>query len=109
MAFSATLPVNPSVTITSTVPESDIVTLDEAMIAAGQLRLAQERVGLTQRIMALLVFRADIEQGNRRLERPSTVRANTLPMTANWNRFLASQLTFAPRSSITLSPRVVGK
>ena len=40
--------------------------------------------------------------------RPSTARANTSPITANWTRLLALQSTLAPRSSITVSPRSVG-
>ena len=40
--------------------------------------------------------------------RPSTVRANTSPMTANSTRLRASHCTLAPRSSITTSPRAEG-
>ena len=39
---------------------------------------------------------------------PSTVRANMSPMTANSTRLRVSQATFAPRSSITTSPRADG-
>src|SRR3546814_3731906 len=41
--------------------------------------------------------------------RPSTERAKALPITAKSMRFSASQFTLAPRSSITDSPRSVGK
>src|SRR5215831_10835540 len=40
---------------------------------------------------------------------PRTVRAKTSPIRANWTRFSSSHSTLAPRSSITLSPRRVGK
>ncbi len=40
--------------------------------------------------------------------RPSTVRANMSPMTANCTRLRASHCTLAPRSSITTSPRAEG-
>ena len=40
--------------------------------------------------------------------RPSTVRANTSPMTANSTRLRTSHCTLAPRSSITTSPRAEG-
>ena len=40
--------------------------------------------------------------------RPSTVRANTSPITANSTRLRASHDTLAPRSSITTSPRAEG-
>ena len=38
--------------------------------------------------------------------KPSTLRANTSPMTANCTRLSAPQLTLAPRSSITVWPRM---
>ncbi len=41
--------------------------------------------------------------------KPSTVRANTSPISANSTRLRLSQAMFAPRSSITTSPRAEGK
>ena len=43
------------------------------------------------------------------MSRPSRTCAKTLPMTANWARLSASHSRLAPRSSMTLSPREVGR
>ncbi len=64
MVLSATLPVKPSVTTTSTSPVEDIVALDEADVVE---RLAAEQaVRFLHDRVALDVFLADVEQPDSR-------------------------------------------
>ena len=100
--FSATLPVKPSVTTTSTTPAVMSLPSTKPWKSIGSGALAQHRRGAAHHVVALVLLGADIEQADARLgARPASMRAKTSPITANWNRCSASQSTLAPRSSTT--------
>ena len=67
IVFSATLPVKPSVTTTSTIAGADVVALDEAVEIDRRALAAQPGRGLAQLVVALELLGADIEQADRGL------------------------------------------
>ena len=89
--FSAIFPVKPSVTMTSTPPAMSSPSMkpwnaDGERSAAGCRRLLY-------RVVALQVLGADVEQGRPTApSSPSTLRAKTSPITANWTRLSAVAL-----------------
>ena len=106
--FSATLPVKPSVTITSVVPAAMSWPSTKPW-NCGAIWLARSTSAAWRRLSS--PFCSSEPTFSRPMlgaVRPSTVRANTSPMIANSTRLRASQATLAPRSSITTSPRAEG-
>ncbi len=106
--FSATLPVKPSVTTTSVVPAAMSWPSTKPW-NCGPIWLAR-RISAASRTVSSPFISSDPTFSRPMVGavRPSTVRANTSPMTANSTRLRASQCTLAPRSSITTSPRADG-
>ena len=108
MVFSATLPVKPSVTMTSTVP-GRCRCPRRSRESRSAARFAQHRRGFAQRLVALQILGADVEQAHASARaRPSTVRAKTLAhdrelhqvvrhRTRHWRRDRASRSRRAGR------------
>ena len=103
IVLSATLPVNPSVTTTSTVAVEDVVALDESEVVHAAR--ADQLVRLLHELVALGFFLADVEQADARSSRCRTRRArrwNPWSRTARAAARVALEL--APRSSMCVWP-----
>ena len=108
--FRAMLPLNPSVTTTSTVPFADIVALDEAAVfERRQVRLAQHPRRRLDLLQPLDLLDTDIEQTDRRAldieDDPRHRRAHD----GEIDEERASVPIVAPTSSTIERPRVVGQ
>ena len=106
--FSATLPVNPSVTTTSVVPAAMSWPSTKPW-NCGPIWLAR-RISAASRTVSSPFSSSDPTFSRPMVGAvsPSTVRANTSPITANSTRLRTSHCTLAPRSSMTTSPRADG-
>ena len=107
--LSAMLPAKPSVAITSTVPAAmssastkpwNLIGRPESRSVAAAVRMVSEPFSSSVPMLSRPTV------GSRT---PRTLRAKTSPITANCASVAESQSILAPRSSITLSPRTVGK
>ena len=106
--FRATLPVNPSVTITSVVPAAMSSPSTNPWNCGAMWLLFKVSAAWRTRSSP---FNCSVPTFSRPMVgagRPRTVRANTSPMMANSTRLRASHCTLAPRSSMTTSPRAEG-
>ncbi len=107
--FSATLPVKPSVTITSTVPLAMSSPSTKPWKRPGSSSARSSSRASHSASWPLRSSAPTLSSPQLGSSVPSTVREKTLPMTAKSTRLCASHCTLAPRSSITVSPRRVGK
>ena len=106
--LSATLPVKPSVTTTSTLPLVRSVPSTKPRNSIGRW-LARSAAAASRMVSWPLTSSVPmLSSPTVGLVTPSTARANTSPMTANWTRLSASHSLLAPRSRNTASLRRVG-
>src|ERR1700722_14306553 len=108
MVLSATLPVKPSVTTTSTVPSAMSSPSMKPWKRTGAPGPLRRRAAPRTASLPFMSSDPTLSSPTTGWVTPSTVRANTSPSSANCTRFSESHSTFAPRSSITLSLRSVG-